>query len=75
MTQTRIGTVPRSPHLEGATFIPSSLARGMTNVNGPTPAIPSIEGTVTIIGLILGVAAVAVLGAVLKFKRGRRRAP
>jgi len=73
VTKTRIGTVPGSPHLEGASFVPSSLASGITTINYPAAAVPDIGGTATIVGLILGVAAVAILATVLKFKRGRSR--
>jgi len=73
VTKIRIGTVPGSPHLEGASFVPSSLASGATTINYPPAAVPDIGGTATIIGLILGVAAVAILATVLKFKRGRSR--
>jgi hypothetical protein len=71
VTKTRIGTVSGSPHLEGATFVPSSLAGGATTSNNPSPAVPNIGASATIIGLILGVAAGAILVTALKFKRGR----
>jgi hypothetical protein len=75
VTKTRIGTVPGSPHLEGAAFVPSSLAGGATSSSNPPPAAPDIGVSATTIGLILGVAAVAILATALRFKRGRSRAP
>jgi hypothetical protein len=71
VTKTRIGTVPGSPHFEAASFVPSSLASVTTTTNNPPPAVPNIEGTATIIGLILGVAAVVILATVLKIRRRR----
>jgi len=71
VTETRVGTVPGSPHLEGAAFVPSSLAGAATSGNSPSPPGPDIGGSATTIGLILGVAAVAILVAALRFRRGR----
>jgi hypothetical protein len=73
VTKTRIGTVQGSPHLEGASFVPSSLASDTTaiDISNPPAAVPYITVAPTIIGLMLGVAAVAILATVLKLKRGR----
>jgi hypothetical protein len=75
VTKTRIGTVHGSPHLEGATFVPSSLAGAATTSNNPSAAVPNIGASATTIGLILGVTAVAVLATLLRFKRDRSRTP
>ncbi|MDA4118014.1 MAG: hypothetical protein OK455_06690 [Thaumarchaeota archaeon] len=74
VTKTRIATVSGSPHLEGASFVPSSLDSTTligTAINNPTPAVPNIEVTATVIGLMLGLAAVVILATILKLKRGR----
>jgi hypothetical protein len=75
VTKTRIGIVRGTPHLEGATFVPSSLAGGATTSSNPSSTVPDIGASATTIALILGVAVVAILVTALKFKRGRSKAP
>ena len=74
VTMTRLAAVPGSPHLEGAAFVPSSLAGGATPSYNPSPAVPNIGASTTAVGLILGVAAAATLVTALKLMRGRDKA-